>query len=114
MSSETVFGKILAGTIPAKRLHEDDRCIVIADIQPQAPFHALVIPRKPLVSLAEATEADAPLLGHLLVVAREVAERAGHGAAFRVVANTGEVAGQSVMHLHLHVLGGRPMRWPPG
>lgn len=114
MSSDTVFGKILEGRIPARRLHEDEQCIVIADVNPQAPFHALVIPRRPIVSLAEATEGDAALLGHLLVVARQVAEKAGCGSAFRVVANAGAGAGQSVLHLHFHVLGGRPMTWPPG
>ena len=114
MSSDTIFGRILRNEIPAKRLHEDDRCIAIADVRPQAPLHALVIPKKPIVSLAEATPDDAALLGHLLVVAREVAEAAGHGDAFRVVANSGAGAGQSVMHLHLHVLAGRPMTWPPG
>jgi histidine triad (HIT) family protein len=113
-ASDTIFGKILAKEIPATFLHEDDRCIAIRDVHPQAPLHALVIPKRPIASLAEATEEDAALLGHLLVVARRVAEEAGHGKAFRVVANSGAGAGQSVMHLHLHVLGGRPMTWPPG
>ena len=107
--ADTVFGKILRGELPAKLLHQDDRCVVIADIAPQAPLHALVIPRKALASLAEATEADAALLGHCLLVARKVAEAAGHGQAFRVVANAGEGAGQSVPHLHFHVLAGRPL-----
>ena len=114
MSGATIFGRILAGEIPAKRLHEDDDCIVIADIAPQAPLHALVIPKKPIASLAAATAADAALLGRLLLVAQSVAVKAGHGAAFRVVANSGAGAGQSVMHLHFHVLAGRPLHWPPG
>ena len=111
---DTLFGKILRGEIPATFLHQDDRCVAIRDIHPAAPLHALVIPRKAIASLAEAVEADASLLGHLLVVARQVAEAAGYGAAFRVVANSGAGAGQSVPHLHFHVLGGRPMTWPPG
>jgi histidine triad (HIT) family protein len=109
MAKDTIFGKILRKEVPAKFLHEDDRCVVIADVHPQAPLHALVIPRKPLESLGEAVEADAALLGHCLVVAREVAERAGHGKAFRVVSNAGAGAGQTVPHLHFHVLGGRPL-----
>ena len=113
-SPDTVFGKILRGEIPATFLHQDDRCVAIRDIRPAAPLHALVIPRKPLTSLAEATEEDAALLGHLLVVARQVAEAAGYGDAFRLVANTGAEAGQSVPHLHFHVLGGRELAWPPG
>jgi histidine triad (HIT) family protein len=113
-SPDTVFGKILRGEIPAKTLHSDDRCIAIADVSPQAPFHALVIPRRPIASLADASAEDEATLGHLLLVAREVATKAGCGAAFRVVANSGAGAGQSVMHLHLHVLGGRAMKWPPG
>jgi histidine triad (HIT) family protein len=114
VGGDTVFGKIIRREIPAALLHEDDRCIAIRDVNPQAPLHALVIPKRPIASLGEAVEADAALLGHLLVVARRVAEAAGYGAAFRVVANAGAGAGQSVMHLHLHVLGGRPMTWPPG
>jgi histidine triad (HIT) family protein len=114
MSSDTIFGRILRNEIPAKRLHEDEHCIAIEDIRPVAPLHALVISKKPIASLAEATPEDAALLGHLLVVARKVAEAAGHGDAFRVVANSGAAVGQSVMHLHFHVLGGRPMSWPPG
>ena len=114
MSSDTIFGKIIRGEVPTATLHADDRCIVIQDIHPQAPFHALVIPKKPLVSLATAQKEDEALLGHCLLVARQVAEKAGCGTAFRVVSNAGEGAGQSVAHLHFHVLGGRPMKWPPG
>ena len=114
MSSDTIFGRILRGEIPSATLHVDEHCIVIRDIHPQAPFHALVIPRKPLVSLATAQPEDQALLGHLLLVARQMAEMAGCGNVFRVVTNAGEGAGQSVAHLHFHVLGGRPMKWPPG
>jgi|SRR5687768_7152939 histidine triad (HIT) family protein len=112
--ADTVFGRILRGEIPAKVLHSDDRCIAIEDVDPKAPLHALVIPRKALKSVGDASPADEALLGHLLLVAKAVAEKAGHGQAFRVVANSGSGAGQSVPHLHLHVLAGRPLSWPPG
>jgi histidine triad (HIT) family protein len=113
-SPDTVFGKILRKAIPAQLVHEDDRCIVIRDIGPKAPVHLLVIPREPLANLGEATAAQEAILGHLLVVAKTVAAKEGVGDAFRVVINNGEGAGQSVHHLHVHVLGGRPMKWPPG
>jgi histidine triad (HIT) family protein len=112
--ADTVYARILRGELPATVLHTDDRCVAIADIDPQAPLHALVIPRKAIPSLADAAPEDRDLLGHLLLVARRVAEQAGHGKAFRVVANSGADAGQSIPHLHLHVLAGRPLRWPPG
>ena len=108
--ADTVFGKILRNELPSRRLHEDEHCIVIADLHPQAPFHALVIPRKALASLAQAQAEDAALLGHCLLVAHEVAAAGGVGDAFRVVTNSGADAGQSVAHLHFHVLGGRPLR----
>jgi len=108
--ADTIFGKILRGEVPSKRLHEDDRCIVIADIHPQAPFHALVIPRKAIASLADAQREDEALLGHCLLVAHAVAAAGGIGDAFRVVTNSGVGAGQTVPHLHFHVLGGRPLR----
>jgi histidine triad (HIT) family protein len=112
--ADTIFGKILRGEVPAKVLHSDDRCVAIEDINPQAPLHALVIPRKPLRSLAAAADEDASLLGHLLLVAKSVAGASGHGDAFRTVLNSGEGAGQTVHHLHVHVLAGRPFTWPPG
>ena len=112
--ADTVFGKILRGEIPAKVLHTDALCIAIADVAPQAPLHALVIPKKPIPSVADATAEDEGLLGHLLLVAKKVATDAGHGKAFRLVVNSGAGAGQSVPHLHVHVLGGRSMTWPPG
>jgi histidine triad (HIT) family protein len=112
--SDTIFGKILRGEVPATFLHQDDRCVAIRDVSPQAPLHALVIPRKPLRSLAQAAAEDASLLGHLLLVATSVAASEGHGDAFRTVINSGEGAGQSVHHLHVHVLAGRALSWPPG
>ncbi len=103
----TVFAKIIAGEIPAERLHEDEHCIVIRDLHPQAPVHLLVIPRKPIPMLSGADDGDQALLGHLLLVARRMAQAHGIGDAFRTVINNGAGAGQSVFHLHLHVLGGK-------
>ena len=110
-----VFARILRKELPADVLHEDDRCLVFRDVTPQAPSHFLVIPKSPLVCLADAGEGDRELLGHLLLVAAEVAREQGIAeSGYRVVINNGERAGQSVFHLHLHVLGGRELSWPPG
>ena len=103
---KTIFQQVIDGEIPAQKIHEDEHCIVIHDIHPQAPVHVLVIPRKPLPRLADALEEDAPLLGHLLLVARKMAAQLGIADAFRVVINNGSAAGQTVFHLHLHVIGG--------
>jgi histidine triad (HIT) family protein len=111
--SDTVFGKILRGEVPADVVYEDDRALAFRDVAPQAPTHVLVIPRKPIARLSEAGDDDAELLGHLLGVARRVAEQEGL-SDFRVVVNDGAGAGQSVFHLHVHVLGGRQLGWPPG
>ena len=111
----TVFAKILAGEIPCDFLYEDELAVAFADIAPQAPFHALVIPRKPLTSVAAAEQDDTALLGHLLRVAARVAADAGlEEGGYRVVTNVGRDGGQTVEHLHLHVLGGRALAWPPG
>jgi histidine triad (HIT) family protein len=112
-SNDTIFGKILRGEIPADKVFEDDRCIAFRDVQPQAPVHLLVIPREHLISLAQADQSQEGLLGHLLLVAARVAREAGLND-WRTVINTGAGAGQTVFHLHVHVLGGRPMQWPPG
>ncbi|MET0625346.1 MAG: histidine triad nucleotide-binding protein [Pyrinomonadaceae bacterium] len=110
-----IFCKIAAGEIPAAKLYEDERAVAFGDINAQAPTHALVIPRAHVASLNEASEGDAALLGHLLVVAARVAREAGHAeGGFRTVINTGADAGQTVFHLHVHVLGGRRLTWPPG
>jgi histidine triad (HIT) family protein len=110
-----VFARILRGEIPADRLHEDDLCIAFRDVAPQAPTHFLVVPRQPLVRLADAGPGDKALLGHLLWVAGEVARRLGVAEdGFRVVVNNGRRANQTVMHLHVHVLAGRDLLWPPG
>lgn len=111
----TIFAKILNGEIPADKIHEDDLCIAFRDIAPQAPHHVLVIPRKPIVSMASAEPEDAALLGHLMLVAAKVARDLGLDSdGYRLVTNVGQDGGQSVFHLHIHVLGGRPLGWPPG
>ena len=111
---DTIFAKIIDRTIPANIVHEDDLCLAFHDISPQAPVHVLVIPKKPIVSLAHASGEDADLLGHLLHTATNVARTLSLDAGYRVVINTGRDGGQSVEHLHLHLLGGRPLNWPPG
>ena len=110
-----LFCKIIAGDTPADLVHQDERCVVIRDINPQAPLHVLVIPREHLESLDDAAQTDEPVLGHLLRVGARVANEQGHGeSGYRTVINTGAGAGQSVFHLHVHVLAGRPLNWPPG
>lgn len=111
---QNVFARILRGEIPADIVHEDEQCIAFKDVAPQAPVHILVIPRQPLARLGDAQPEQRALLGHLLWVAGEVARAAGIGDAFRTVVNHGADAGQSVFHLHVHVLGGRDLQWPPG
>ena len=107
----TIFAQILNDEIPSDRVYEDDRCIAFRDINPVAPIHLLVIPRKPLSMLSEMTEEDEALVGHLMRVATLVAKQEGLDD-FRVITNNGEGAGQTVFHLHLHVVGGRPLGWP--
>ena len=114
MSDKTLFEKIIAREIPADIVFEDDQCIAFRDINPQAPMHVLVCPKKPLPMLSGAQSEDSSLLGHLLVAAATIAAREGYGDAFRVAINNGAAVGQSVFHLHLHVLGGRHFTWPPG
>jgi histidine triad (HIT) family protein len=111
---ETVFSRIIRGAIPARIEHDDDRCLAFHDVAPQAPVHVLVIPKRPIPSLAEATAADADLLGHLVVVATQLARKLGLDAGYRLVVNCGPDGGQSVDHLHVHLLGGRQLGWPPG
>jgi histidine triad (HIT) family protein len=110
-----LFCKIINGDIQGDVIHKDERCVVIRDINPQAPMHVLVIPREHLESLDEASQKDETLLGHLLRVGARIANDQGHGeTGYRTIINTGSGAGQSVFHLHAHVLAGRPMNWPPG
>ncbi len=111
----TIFQKIIDREIPADIVYEDDRALAFRDISPKAPVHVLVIPKKPIRSIAAAGEDDRDLLGHLLLVARDVARAEGLAEnGYRVVTNIGRDGGQSVDHLHLHVLGGRGLSWPPG
>jgi histidine triad (HIT) family protein len=113
--SETVFEKIIARQIPAKVVYEDDLVIAFHDIQPQAPTHVLIVPKRALARVAEARDSDQSLLGHLLLKAAEVARRVGlEPGGYRLVINNGRDGGESVPHLHCHILGGRHMRWPPG
>jgi len=113
MAGDTIFGQMLRGEIPCDEVYSDERCLAFRDIQPQAPVHVLVIPRKPLESLRAADSTDSELLGHLLLVAARVAKQEGLDD-FRTVINSGLKAGQTVFHLHVHVIGGRPLAWPPG
>jgi histidine triad (HIT) family protein len=111
---ECVFCRIVRGEIPATVVHQDELAVAFRDVRPQAPTHVLVVPRRHVASLAETTGEDAPLLGHLLALAAELARRLGLASGYRVVVNTGPQGGQTVPHLHLHLLGGRAMAWPPG
>lgn len=110
----TIFGKIVRREIPADIVYEDDLCLAFRDINPQAPTHVLVIPKKEIPRLSDAEGPDQALLGHLLLAANRVARQLGVADAFRLVVNNGALAGQSVFHLHLHILAGRGFRWPPG
>lgn len=112
--SKTIFKRILDKEIPADIVYEDDRCLAFRDIKPQAPTHVLIIPKNEIVSLADVRESDAPLLGYLLLVAQKLASKLGLANGYRVVINCGRDGGQTVDHLHLHLLGGRSMKWPPG
>ena len=110
----TLFAKIIQREIPADIVYEDDQCLAFRDINPQAPTHVLLIPKREIPRLADAAVADQALLGHLLLAAGKIARQLGVADAFRLVVNNGADAGQSVFHLHLHILAGRPLRWPPG
>lgn len=114
MAEKTLFQKIIDREIEADIVHEDDQCVAFRDNNPQAPTHILVVPREPIRDLDALSEADAPLVGHLFVVARQIADDEGLSDGYRTVFNCGDAAGQSVDHLHLHLLGGRQMSWPPG
>lgn len=112
--AKTLFEKIIARDIPATIVHEDEHCIAFKDINPTAPLHLLLVPRKPIPRLCDATAEDQAVLGHLMLLAPRLATSHGFGEAFRLVVNNGAEAGQSVFHLHLHIIAGRPMKWPPG
>ncbi len=112
--SKTIFQKIIDREIPAKIVYEDEQCLAFHDVAPQAPVHVLVIPKRPIPSLAVSQAGDTSLLGHLLWAVKEIAVRLQLDKGYRVVVNCGPDGGQSVDHLHLHLLGGRQMSWPPG
>ena len=114
MTDKTLFQKIMDRELDADIVHEDDRCVAFRDNNPQAPTHVLIVPRKPIADLEALEEEDAPLIGHLFLVARQVAASEGLSGGYRTVFNVGADAGQSVDHLHLHLLGGRTLTWPPG
>jgi histidine triad (HIT) family protein len=110
----TLFGKIIRREIPASIVYEDDLCLAFRDINPQAPTHVLLIPKKEIPRLVDATPQDQAVLGHLMLVAGKIARDLGVEDAFRLVVNNGADAGQSVFHLHLHIIAGRKLTWPPG
>lgn len=112
--TETIFSKIIRKEIPANIVYEDDLCLAFKDITPQAPTHILVIPKKPLERIDSAEIEDQALLGHLLLTVKKVAQEANLTKGYRVVINNGNDGGQTVDHLHLHILGDRSMQWPPG
>jgi histidine triad (HIT) family protein len=112
--TNTIFSKIVAREIPADIVYEDDDCLAFRDVNPQAPVHILVIPKKPVTMLADTNDTHKNLLGHLLIVAKQIAKDEGYGDAFRLIINNGEQAGQTVFHLHVHILAGRKFSWPPG
>lgn len=112
--AKTIFKRIIDKEIPAKIVYEDDRCLAFHDVNPQAPTHVLLIPKQEIPSLAAAKDGDSAILGHLLACVPQVARQLGLERGFRVVINNGSDGGQTVDHLHLHLLGGRPLSWPPG
>jgi histidine triad (HIT) family protein len=111
---DTIFMKIIRREIPARIIYEDEQCLAFHDVNPQAPVHVLVIPRKPIAKLSDSAPEDSALLGHLMATADKVAKQLGVGDAYRLVVNNGAAVGQSVFHLHLHILAGRSFHWPPG
>ena len=113
-AGKTIFKRIIDKEIPADIVFEDDRCLAFRDVRPQAPTHVLVIPKKEIAGLSSAGDEDGALLGHLMLVAKQVAQQLGLSGGYRTVINNGPDGGQTVDHLHLHVLGGRPLGWPPG
>ena len=114
MAEKTLFEKIADREIPADLVFEDEQCIAFRDISPQAPTHILIVPRKPIPTLNDLTPEDEQVVGHLFLVAQKIAKEEGLTDGYRTVFNCGEAAGQTVFHIHLHLLGGRPLSWPPG
>ena len=114
MEAGSIFTKIIEGQIPGKIEYQDDWCAVLHDIRPQAPTHLLIVPKKIIPRIALAEEADAALLGHLLLIGQKMAEKLSLKDGYRLVINNGRHAGETVPHLHVHLLAGRPLQWPPG
>ena len=114
MTEKTVFQKIIDRELPADIVHEDEQCVAFRDIAPAAPTHILVVPKKPVDQVENLAPEDAPLMGHLVYVASQLARTEGLHEGYRLVVNNGAEGGQSVFHIHLHLLGGRQMAWPPG
>jgi histidine triad (HIT) family protein len=114
MSEKTIFKRIIDKEIPAQIVYEDDLCMAFKDVNPQAPVHILLIPKKEIASTEQLTEEDTPLLGHLYGVLRKLVQEFNLQEGYRVVTNCGQNGGQTVYHLHFHLLGGRPLLWPPG
>ena len=112
--SKTLFEKIIDKEIPAEIIYEDEIAIVIKDINPQAPTHLLIIPKKVIPKLSDSSDDDKNVLGHLMLIARDISNELGLDETFRLVVNNGAKAGQSVFHLHIHLLSGRQLNWPPG
>jgi len=112
--AESLFAKIINREIPADIVYEDDLCLAFKDVNPQAPLHILVIPKKQIEKISDAGEDEQDLLGHLFLKAGEIARNNGYGEAYRLIINNGEDAGQTVFHLHIHILAGRNFAWPPG
>jgi histidine triad (HIT) family protein len=112
--TDCLFCNIIAGKIPSKKVYEDDKAFAFEDLRPQAPTHVLIVPKKHIVDIKEATEADAELIGYCNLVAAKIAQERDLKHGYRTVYNVGPDAGQTVFHLHLHLLGGRKMSWPPG
>lgn len=115
MAEKTLFEKIASREIPADIIYEDDLCLSFRDINPQAPVHLLIVPKKPIVRIVEASSEDQSTLGHLLLIAQRIAKQEGFDqSGFRIVINNGSDGGEEVPHLHLHILAGRKLTWPPG
>lgn len=112
--SETIFSKIINREIPSDIVFEDELCLAFNDVNPQAPIHILIIPKKPIAKVADAENGDQMVLGHLLLKARDIAKELNIEDSFRLIINNGAEAGQTVFHLHIHLLAGRPFSWPPG
>mgnify|MGYP003648882035 FL=1 len=113
-SQDTLFTKIINREIPAEIIYEDELCVAFKDVNPQAPLHVLLVPRKVLTKLSDASEQEQSLLGHLMLTAPLIAKQEGYSDGFRIVINNGEAAGQTVFHLHIHIIAGRELSWPPG